>query len=340
MSWVTRAQQRAVPDMQDMTLSIRNVRLSVRESQGHDILCGVDMDLPKGRILGLVGESGSGKSSLANCITGLVPDSLTLEGSIKVDGVELLPIEEAHMRSILGDQIAMIFQDPLTSLNPVLTIGVQLRDVAVRRYPDLPEKAITDMIVDALSKVGLPDPIQKLKAYPGQFSGGMRQRVVIAMALLVKPSLLIADEPTTALDATIEAQVVKLLADLRSEFTGSIIFISHHLGVVSQLCDDVCVMYAGSIVEYGAKRDVLFNSSHPYTQALIACEVDDEPEGTPLKFIPGAAPRIDDDKEGCRFAPRCSFSIDACRKALPPLLEVAPGHFTRCIRAEELRDGR
>src|SRR5690606_11823539 len=134
-------------------------------------------------------------------------------------------------------------------------------------------------IVEALAKVGLPDPAQKLKAYPGQFSGGMRQRVVIAMGLLVKPSLLIADEPTTALDATIEAQVVRLLADLRSEFTGSIIFISHHLGVVSQLCDDVCVMYAGSIVEYGAKRDVLFASAHPYTQALIACEVDEAPEG-------------------------------------------------------------
>ncbi|WP_011581953.1 MULTISPECIES: ABC transporter ATP-binding protein [Chelativorans] len=325
--------------MHNPLLSIKDVRLSVRGNGEHEILCGVDLNLPRGKILGLVGESGSGKSSLANCITGLVADTLAIEGSIKVDGVELLPIDEERMRLMLGDQIAMIFQDPLTSLNPVLTIGVQLRDVARRRYPDMPEKAITDMIVEALSKVGLPDPVQKLTAYPGQFSGGMRQRVVIAMALLVKPSLLIADEPTTALDATIEAQVVQLLADLRSEFTGSIIFISHHLGVVSQLCDDVCVMYAGSIVEYGPKRDVLFNSTHPYTQALIACEVDDAPEGTPLKFIPGAAPRIDDAKEGCRFAPRCSFCVEACRTALPPLLEVAPGHFTRCIRAEEIRNG-
>jgi peptide/nickel transport system ATP-binding protein len=232
---------------------VRNLRLeaSTRRGTAH-ILRGVSLDIGRGRILGVVGESGSGKSSLASCLLRLLPGNITrLDGSIAFDGTELLALDETAMASWRGARIAMIFQDPMTALNPLFTVATHLVDVLKRRHPGISRDDALARSREALVSVGIADPDLRLVAYPHQLSGGMRQRVMIAMALLMQPDLLLADEPTTALDATVEAQIVDLLEGLRRKFSGSIVFISHHLGLVAQLCDDLCVMYGGTVVETG-----------------------------------------------------------------------------------------
>jgi peptide/nickel transport system ATP-binding protein len=313
-------------------------RLSVEFATGGGTLHAlrdVTLDIPAGRIVGIVGESGSGKSTLALALLRLLPRNLTrLSGSIRFAGQDLVALPEAAMRALRGTKIAMIFQDPMTALNPVFTIGTQLVDAQRARRPDAPTRALRERAAAMLAKVGIADAASRLDSYPHQFSGGMRQRIMIAMALLAEPDLLIADEPTTALDVTIEAQIVRLLEVLREEFRGTILFISHSLGLVSSLCDDVVVMYAGTVVETAPARSLFRAPRHPYTQALLACEVEgDARETAQLRSIPGTVPSLVEVPPGCIFAPRCERRIAGCLDGVPALRPCAPEQRAACIRA-------
>ncbi len=320
-------------------VSIRNLVLEATTARGTArILRGVDLDIGRGRIVGVVGESGSGKSSLAACLVRLLPANMSrLGGEIEFDGTDLLGLSEAAMNTWRGTRIAMIFQDPMTALNPLFTIRTHLVDVLRRRHPGVDAATATARALAALESVGIADARLRLASYPHQLSGGMRQRVMIAMALLVEPDLLLADEPTTALDATVEAQIVAVLAQLRHRFAGSIVFISHHLGLVAELCDDVCVMYGGTLVETGPVAEVLRAPRHPYTRALLACEIDADAHGGRLVSIPGEVPDPVVVPAGCVFAPRCPHAADACRSSMPALREAGPAHRAACLRMEELR---
>jgi oligopeptide/dipeptide ABC transporter ATP-binding protein len=319
-------------------VSIRQLKLEARTARGTaHILRGIDLDIGRSRILGVVGESGSGKSSLAACILRLLPANVSrLEGEIVFDGVNLIALREPAMNAYRGARIAMIFQDPMTALNPLFTVGTHLRDVLRRRHPGMASDEARRRSVAALSSVGIADAPLRVDSYPHQLSGGMRQRVMIAMALAVEPDLLVADEPTTALDATVEAQIVSLLENLRRTFSGSIVFISHHLGLVAQLCDDLCVMYGGTIVESGPVADVLGAPRHPYTRALLACELDDEAAGGRLVSIPGEVPDPVDVRDACVFAPRCPHVRDVCLSGMPALRDAGAGRRSACARWEEI----
>jgi oligopeptide/dipeptide ABC transporter ATP-binding protein len=319
-------------------VSIRKLTLEASTPRGTaHILRGIDLEIGRRRIVGVVGESGSGKSSLAACLVGLLPANLSrIGGEIVFDGTDLLALPEAAMDAWRGTRIAMIFQDPMTALNPLFTIGTHLVDVLHRRHPGLARKDTKARAIAALESVGIADAPLCVSSYPHQLSGGMRQRVLIAMALLVEPDLLLADEPTTALDATVEAQIVALLEDLRRSFAGSIIFISHHLGLVAQFCDDLCVMYGGTVVETGPVAEVLGAPRHPYTRALLACELDDDAAGGRLVSIPGDVPDPVTPDAGCVFAPRCPHAADACRAAVPALRDAGAGRQAACVRMEEL----
>ena len=324
--------------METPLVRIRGLKLEASTRRGTaQILRGVDLDIGRGRILGVVGESGSGKSSLASCLLRLLPGNIThLGGSITFDGTDLLKLSDSAMTQWRGKRIAMIFQDPMTALNPLFTVATHLVDVLRHRHPGITRADALERARAALDSVGIADAALRLAAYPHQLSGGMRQRVMIAMALLVEPDLLLADEPTTALDATVEAQIVDLFEGLRQKFSGSIVFISHHLGLVAQLCDDLCVMYGGTVVESGPVAEVLAKPLHPYTRALRACEIEADVQGERLVSIPGevqdpVAPHV-----ACVFAPRCAYAIDACRAAVPALRDAGSGRSVACIRFEEI----
>ena len=317
---------------------VLNLRLEASTQRGTaHILRGVDLDIGRGRILGVVGESGSGKSSLASCLLRLLPSNIThLGGSVEFDGTDLLKLDDAGIAQWRGKRIAMIFQDPMTALNPLFTVATHLVDVLHRRHPGISRQDALRRARAALVSVGIADADLRLAAYPHQLSGGMRQRVMIAMALLVEPDLLVADEPTTALDATVEAQIVDLFEGLRSKFAGSIVFISHHLGLVAQLCDDLCVMYGGTVVETGPVAEVLSKPQHPYTRALLACEIDSGAQGGRLVSIPGevqdpVAPHV-----ACVFAPRCAQADARCRASVPALQACGAQRTVACVLYGEL----
>jgi len=323
-------------------VSIRNLSLDAATSRGPaHILRGLSFDIGRGRILGVVGESGSGKSTLASVLVRLLPANVSrIAGEALFDGVDLLKLDAGAMNAYRGRRVAMIFQDPMTALNPLFTVGAHLVDVARRREPGLGRAEALQRSESMLAAVGIPDPALRLKAYPHQLSGGMRQRVMIAMALLAQPDLLIADEPTTALDATVEAQIVELFDDLRQRFSGSIVFISHHLGLVAELCDDLCVMYGGVLVETGPVAEVLARPKHPYTRALLDCEIDDglaaaTADQPRLVSIPGEVPDPISELAACVFAPRCAHAADICRQGQPPLAPAGPDRRSACIRADE-----
>jgi peptide/nickel transport system ATP-binding protein len=322
--------------MDQPLVSIQNLDLVASTPAGPaHILRQVSLDIRRGRIVGIVGESGSGKSTLAACLIRLLPANVTrLTGAIMFDSTDLLQLSPTAMNAWRGTRIAMIFQDPMTSLNPLFTVATHLIDVLRRRHPGLTRQDARVRGEAMLESVGIPDARLRMDTYPHQLSGGMRQRVMIAMALLVEPDLLLADEPTTALDATVEAQIVELFKELRHRFSGSIVFISHHLGLVAELCDDLCVMYGGGIVEAGAVADVLARPLHPYTRALLACEIEDGDDGR-LISIPGDVPSPLTQSQGCVFAPRCGHVIGSCRTAVPTLDDVTPAHKVACFRAAE-----
>ncbi len=318
-------------------VSIRNLSVDATTARGEaHLLRGLSLEIGRGRILGIVGESGSGKSTLASVLLRLLPANVSrLSGEVLFDGTDLVTLAPAAMSTFRGTRIAMIFQDPMTALNPLFTVATHLIDVMRRREPDLSRAAAMAKAEAMLATVGIPDPALRLKAYPHQLSGGMRQRVMIAMALLVQPDLLIADEPTTALDATVEAQIVQLFDELRARFAGSIVFISHHLGLVAELCDDLCVMYGGVLVESGPVAEVLARPKHPYTRALLDCEIEDDRQGR-LVSIPGDVPDPVTELKACVFAPRCAFVAEACRERQPPLVTVGAGRTSACIRTHEV----
>ncbi|AZO18051.1 ABC transporter ATP-binding protein [Mesorhizobium sp. M2A.F.Ca.ET.043.05.1.1] len=290
----------------------------------------VSLEVAPGQVVGIVGESGSGKSTLAYSVMGLLPENAEVTaGSIVFEGRDLLTLSSQARRSLMGDRLSMIFQDPMTALNPVRTIESQMIDIQHHEQRSRSEKRAR--AIDMLKRVGIPDPQSRISGHPHQFSGGMRQRICIAMALLVKPVLLIADEPTTALDATLEVQIIHLLKDLQREIGCSILFVSHHLGVVAELCDHVAVMYAGEVVEQGAVRDIFHNPAHPYTRALLECDPGRIRQRTRnLPTIPGEVPSLFGSNKGCIFRPRCPHAFDRCVQETPVEYRIGVDQLARC----------
>jgi len=290
----------------------------------------VDLSIPVGSIVGVVGESGCGKSTMINAIIGLLAHNARVSsGSIVFEGSDLLQKSERELRDIRGTRISMVFQDPMVSLNPVLSIGTQMIDIQYRDAISKAQKRARS--IEMLNRVGIPDPESRLNNYPHQFSGGMRQRIAIAMALQAEPALLIADEPTTALDATLEVQIIHRLRDLQHSMGCSILFISHHLGVIAELCDYVVVMYGGEVVERGTVRDIFHRPAHPYTCKLLECDPARIVETTrSLPTIPGEIPDLANLPRGCIFADRCDRKIDICSEVAPSTSELAGHHWTRC----------
>jgi len=320
------------------------VRELTTEFQGDDAsvraVDHVSFDVQHGELLGIVGESGSGKSATSLSIMRLLPpQGRVTHGSVELAGTNLLALSEARMRELRGRRVAMIFQDPMTALNPYLRVGEQLIEGAVLHLGMSAADAETRAAA-LLDRVRIPDARARLQSYPHELSGGMRQRVMIAMALLCDPELLIADEPTTALDVTVQAQILELLSELRRERGLSILLITHDLGVVATTCDRALVMYAGRVVELAPAAELFARPLHPYTAALMQSlpRLDAKP-GTRLESIAGMPPRLDQGPfRECSFAPRCRFVHDACRLADPPLTEAGPGRLRRCVLpAEKLR---
>ena len=294
---------------------------------------GLDLALGRGRTLGLVGESGCGKSVTSLAIMGLLPpENSKVRGEIVFEGRDLLTLEPHLMRDLRGARLAMIFQEPMTSLNPAYTIGDQIVE-AIQRHQGLDAVAARARAIDMLKLVRIPSPEKRVDDYPHKLSGGMRQRAMIAMALACGPQLLIADEPTTALDVTIQAQILDLMRGLRRDTNTAIVLITHDLGVVAEMADDVAVMYAGQIVERAAVRDLFARPEHPYTVGLLGSipRLDEKRERLPS--IEGRVPDMSRPPPGCRFAARCPFVEPECRTTAPALVEVAPGHLSRCRRA-------
>lgn len=292
---------------------------------------GVSFSLEKGETLGLVGETGAGKTSIAKAILRILPDppAKIKSGEILFEGRDLLSISEPEMRKIRGHKISMIFQDPMTALNPVMRVGEQIAEV-IRLHNDLSKKEADREAMKILEMVGINS--DRFSEYPHQFSGGMKQRVVIAMALVCNPLLLLADEPTTALDVTIQAQVLETISRLKDEFNTAMILITHDLGVVAEVCDKVAVVYAGEIIEYGSKRDIFLTPKHPYTNGLFGALPTLKSEETRLNPIPGTLPDPTNLPEGCKFHDRCPHTTKECAEKAPDLAELSSSHYCRCMR--------
>ncbi len=313
-------------------LEIRNLRTSFRSDEGLvRAVNGIDLDVAEGEVLGVVGESGSGKSVTMLSVMGLVEPPGRVEAErIRFEGKDLLRLPAEEMRRLRGNRMAMVFQDPMTSLNPFLTVEEQVCEV-LEVHKGMRRRAARERAVALLEEVGIPGAGRRLRDYPHQFSGGMRQRVMIAIALACEPSLLIADEPTTALDVTIQAQILDLLRRLRAERKMSVILITHDLGVVAGTCERVKVMYAGRIVEEGPTRALFRTPRHPYTRALLASLPRlDEGEGAQLRTIAGLPPNLSRIPPGCPFHPRCAYAEDRCRTDEPRLESAAEGHRKSC----------
>jgi peptide/nickel transport system ATP-binding protein/oligopeptide transport system ATP-binding protein len=316
-------------------LRIEGLRTVFRSMAGDiSAVDGVDIEVPKGRTLGIVGESGCGKSVLSLSVMRLVarPGRIAA-GRIMFDGRDLLRLDEASMRGMRGADLAMIFQEPLTSLNPVHKIGFQITEAMRAHDPRASAHELKTRAIAALKRVRIPAPERRFDEYPHQLSGGMRQRVMIAMALSCQPKLLIADEPTTALDVTIQAQILDLLRELQAEFDMSIILITHDLGVIAEMADEVAVMYAGRIVERASATKLFEDPQHPYTIGLLGSVPRLDEERETLLAIEGSVPPPFALPAGCRFHPRCPFAEDACTKEVPALKSIQPGHEVACLRA-------
>ena len=288
-----------------------------------------------GEVLGLVGESGSGKSVTSLALLGLLPPQARVSGQATFTqagvSVELLSATQAQLRGLRGSRIAMIFQEPMTALNPVMRVGDQVAEAVQAHQPGISKQEAGRRAVEALREVSLPNPESSARDYPHQLSGGMRQRVMIAMAIVNRPQLLIADEPTTALDVTIQAQILDLLQELRARFSLAMLFISHDLAVVAKVADRVAVMYAGSLVELARSSSIFRSPAHPYTEGLLrSVPTLRSDRNRPLAVIAGSVPPLDALPPGCLFEPRCEFRLPSCARGLPPLVEVATGHWSRC----------
>ena len=292
---------------------------------------GVDLTIPRGGTVGLVGESGCGKSVTSLSVMGLLAENGRVEaGEALFAGRDLLRLTDRELRAIRGNRISMIFQEPMTSLNPVIPVGRQVAESA-RLHEGLDKAAAKARAMEIMQKVGIPEVERRFSQYPHQLSGGMRQRVMIAMAMIMKPDLLIADEPTTALDVSIEAQILRLMRDLQRDSGTSILMITHNLGVVAELCDEVYVMYAGEIVERADVYTLFKAPAHPYTRGLLASLPRMTPKGQRLYNIRGTVPNLREMPAGCRFAPRCETACERCKRQKPPLHDPGDGHWCRCF---------
>ena len=325
--------------MSDELLEVRGLKTYFRqENKIFKAVDGVDFTVRAGEVLGIVGESGCGKSVTSLSIMRLLSEKGYIpDGKILLDGVNLLELSEKDMNQIRGQKIAMIFQDPMVSLNPVFSVGDQISE-AIRAHTKASKKEARMQALEMLKKVGIPSPERRLDEYPHQLSGGMRQRVMIAMALCLKPRLLIADEPTTALDVTIQAQILQLLRQLNRDMGMSVMMITHDLGVIADICDRVVVMYAGKVVESAEVKELFANPRHPYTNGLMKAipKLNQRSDETELFTIPGMVPSPDKFPDGCRFADRCPYATDICRSTLPELQDMGAGHLVACVRSEEL----
>jgi oligopeptide/dipeptide ABC transporter ATP-binding protein len=319
-------------------LELRGLTTAFQSARGEiSAIEDISFELNAGEILGIVGESGSGKSVTALTIMGLLPQppARIAAGSVRFAGEELTTASPNRMEKIRGAGISMVFQEPMTSLNPVFTIGEQIMET-VRAHERMSASAQRERAIEMLDRVGIPSATARLNDYPHQLSGGQRQRVMIAMSLACRPKLLIADEPTTALDVTIQAQVLDLLMDLRDELGMAIMIITHNMGVIAEVADRVLVMYAGRIVEQSPAADLFDAPQHPYTKGLLACVPTLQQDRHRLIAIPGSLPEPARRPPGCRFAPRCTYRIEACRTAIPPLVMQREDRAVACIRADEL----
>lgn len=314
-------------------LEVENLK-TVFKSRGQEVhaVRGVSLAVEKGEILGLVGESGSGKSVTMKAVLGILPENAEVfSDSMKLNGVELSELKDEEYRKMRGKDMTMIFQDPMTALNPLIKIGKQLEEV-ILRHSSCTKAEAREKAVEMLRKVGIPMPEQRLKQYPHEFSGGMRQRVLIAMALACEPKLLIADEPTTALDVTIQAQILDLLKELEKEYNTSIVLITHDMGVVATVCSKVAIMYGGLIMECGTSEEIFYHPKHPYTKALLrAIPSLDLEEGERLQSIPGLPPSLSNPPAGCPFAKRCDYASDRCHTEIPGYQEFSETHRAMCF---------
>ena len=297
---------------------------------------GLDLDIPKGKIIGLVGESGCGKSMTAKSIMGLLKyPGRVAGGSIRFEDQDLTRLSDKELRKICGNDISMIFQEPMTSLNPVLKVGRQVRETLLVHNPTMSKAEAKQRVVEMFQRVGIPEAEKRYDSYPHELSGGLRQRVMIAMAMVCKPKLLIADEPTTALDVTIEAQILRLMKELRDETGMSVLIITHNMGVVAEICDYVYVMYAGKIMEQAETFELFDHTMHPYTKGLLDSIPRIGQNAERLHTIPGVVPNLLHLSQGCPFSNRCEYATDQCRTEKAQLHPVAPDHQVRCFRCEE-----
>lgn len=312
-------------EVQDLVSSFRSPAGPVR------VVDGISFSIKKGKVLGMVGESGCGKSITSLSIMRLLPqpNGFIENGRILFNGVDLLGLSLAEMEAIRGNEIAMIFQEPMTALNPIFSIGDQIGEV-LQTHKGMKGRDKKEKTIELLRLVGIPRPDKIVEEYPHQLSGGMRQRVMIAMALSCGPKLLIADEPTTALDVTIQIQILDLIRDFKNKLGTSILFITHDLGVIAETADDVAVMYLGKIVERAAVSDIFDHPTHPYTKGLMESRLVKKQKGDSLICIPGMVPSLTNKPKGCAFSPRCPECMDICREKSPELKETGPEHFVRC----------
>lgn len=321
--------------MSENILSVKDLKTYFFTASGvSKAVDGVSFDIAKGETLGIVGESGSGKSVTSKSIIRLLPPRTgkIVDGSIEFEGRDVLKFSKKELLEFRGDDIATIFQDPMTSLDPVFKIGKQMVEM-ITTHQDVTKEEAWNMAVEALTKVGIPEPEKRMNAYPYELSGGMCQRVIIAMAVCCKPKLIIADEPTTALDVTVQAQVLELLKELQDEMDTAILLITHNLGVVWKMCDKVMVMYAGNTVEYADAKTLYAEPMHPYTWGLLDSmpTLDSQSKGK-LTAIPGTPPDLRLTGKCCNFYNRCPYATEECTKSVPPLVEVEPGHMVACHR--------
>ncbi len=314
-------------------LEIKQMHTSFRTSKGEvEAIRGIDLRVQEGEILGIVGESGSGKSVTMKSVMGLLPSYAKVESEgIFYKGIDLAALPEKELQKYRGQELAMIFQDPMTAMNPLRKVGYHLTQV-IQRYKKCSAKEAEKIAIEMLTQVGIPTPEVRMKQYPHEFSGGMRQRVLIAMALSCEPSLLIADEPTTALDVTIQAQILELLKELHDKKNMSIVIISHDMGVMATMCDRIAVMYGGIIVEEGTVNEIFYNPKHPYTKALLkSIPHPEHAKGERLIGIDGAPPSLYHLPKGCPFAERCEYATEKCREIMPVFQQYSETHKAKCL---------
>ncbi|RXT04293.1 ABC transporter ATP-binding protein [Ammoniphilus sp. CFH 90114] len=316
-------------------LEVRNLKTTFKQSRSSiTVVDGVDFTLEPGETLGIVGESGCGKSVTSLSIMRLLGKNAVTDGTIAFEGKNLLALSEKEMKKVRGNRVAMIFQEPMTSLNPLHSVGKQISE-PLRNHLGLSKAQAKERTIQLLNAVGIPRADEIFSSYPHQLSGGMRQRVMIAMAMACQPKLIIADEPTTALDVTIQAQILELMKKLKKDNGTSIVMITHDLGVVAEMCERVIVMYAGQVVEEADIRTLFRSPKHPYTIGLMKSMPDFTEDQDRLQAIPGTVPLLSDLPKGCRFAPRCEWATDRCHQAAPELISVTEQHRVRCVLVEE-----